>query len=1546
MGMHVNIGMLDSVQQRPPSRPATASGQQQIAQSMNGAGYGMQGMQNQQQQPSMKSPGYAPIAPAPTHPSSPHRGAKRKLGGTPVPSQQQVQAQPPQTQRARSDSGSMSLPGGLPPNALNGTGLTGMGITGNVGPRENVAGQLGPGMGLGTGMILGGAGGGMMGPPVLPRSTSQHGNDGGGMSIGVNGHVPAQHARQSSIGAHTNANLDLWARPPRQRPLLIWASLHQMQARGSCGGCRAMASLTGMNFGIPGLGGMGTSQPPATSPVSAGLLGAQPAPVLAHHAAQGQPGVLERKMSVTGGLPGTPSTSRGTLSVLGADSAASGSNTHAPPRLRPRRSRMYPCSSWRCRIPPLSDDELADMQKWMAADKDYEATYRRMRDRMTEEMRATIGTHAWWERFRGSSRDAAPATREVYLDGAEEGAGWPRRLSPDDANRPEQLVPIRLEFDVDHNKMRDTPDHTPEIFAQSIVDDYSLAPSYHSVITKAIQDQLSDYKAHSSTFGEDGVMSVPEDFEVVEKGLLDDEDVAWWEAWRKPNPSRRQPQRKRRKVVKEEVVERTELPVTPARTTEQPMAVDEIDDEDSLVFEDMRILVKLDIIVGSVKLEDQFEWDLENAGPSPEMFAEIYAKELGLGGEFKTAIAHSIREQVQIYQKSLFLVGHPSDGSVVQDDDLRMSLLPSLSTAARSMDQVAVFTPLLNYLSESEMERNEKEREKELNRRRRKTTRGRRGIALPDRDPPKTYRTPAIGFPEIDPSMLAMVNAPSCLRPGAPLPPPPRPTFSAHAAGCQGEETQGAVQSAFLSAIGAASRADVKAPTPSTAADISSLPPPIESDIPPPSNEAPAETRGAKVVLTAKRVKELEREAKEKEYADGQHANLINGVWHCSNCGCPEDIAIGRRKGPLGDKSQCGTCGKFWHRHRRPRPVVYNSDAQFHMDQRKEAEQSKVSAKRKRPQAAVAEGSTSKAATGDGDADAEIGRAKSEVWVEVPPPPPPSAQPEDADRAVSPVSTASSASESPLAQRVLKMNGTGHAKSAPPGAGSQDPDSEPLAESASPPRASPPPSRPSAPPNAQHPSAPEWLNNAMQSMRSKYPHDRFEVISKKVPTAPPPEWRIKCHDCPGKLYTPGPGETLSNYEVHLKNRQHRQRTSELIVGDPKGAAYILTSSNYVRPESDRRALINFFGPSLFSAEGEEHKRQRAVLNNAFTSIAVSEVSHVIMDLAHELKTEWEDDLDRDDTGSGVLYEITEKIHRMALNAICMTALAHSLREDPKIQEILTEWQRPAQYHHTVDDNAAYGARSHRKRGMVRERTAPAGMHTKLIDSMKNAESVMGKPMEHDLAVGQIVGVLFAGYETTSNVTAECLYELARHPDIQTKLREELVGFAERTGHAPTFDDLMGGAQLEYLDAVTRETLRTKAPLVTIARAAVADDAIPLQYPVHGTGATHVAVEPGQLVNIPVRDGINVDPTIWGPDAAGMGHMLTFGDGPKICLGRQFALAEMKIMLATFVAAFDFRPDDVKYDFYHGSGNTIKPHPRVGEERGKPSIRLRMQRIVA
>jgi hypothetical protein len=120
--------------------------------------------------------------------------------------------------------------------------------------------------------------------------------------------------------------------------------------------------------------------------------------------------------------------------------------------------------------------------------------------------------------------------------------------------------------------------------------------------------------------------------------------------------------------------------------------------------------------------------------------------------------------------------------------------------------------------------------------------------------------------------------------------------------------------------------------------------------------------------------------------------------------------------------------GKFWHRHRRPRPVTYNADPDFHSGvKQKETEGTKTPAGKRKGGAAAALRAQSTAAdisepqtparsTNGGNGDAgEPSSRKS-------PTPADAVNKDDDDRAISPVSTTSSASEPPLAQKV-KMNG-------------------------------------------------------------------------------------------------------------------------------------------------------------------------------------------------------------------------------------------------------------------------------------------------------------------------------------------------------------------------------------------------------------------------------------------------------------------------------------------------------------------------------------------
>lgn len=158
--------------------------------------------------------------------------------------------------------------------------------------------------------------------------------------------------------------------------------------------------------------------------------------------------------------------------------------------------------------------------------------------------------------------------------------------------------------------------------------------------------------------------------------------------------------------------------------------------------DEMRILVKLNITIGQHTLIDQFEWDINDPLNSPEEFAYRMTNDLSLSGEFTTAIAHSIREQAQLFTRSLYIVSHPFDGRVVDDPDLKSAFLPSpLPSAFRQFQAAKEYTPYLYELNEAELERTEVSISRDQRRQKRSINR-RGGPALPDlKDRQRTIRT-------------------------------------------------------------------------------------------------------------------------------------------------------------------------------------------------------------------------------------------------------------------------------------------------------------------------------------------------------------------------------------------------------------------------------------------------------------------------------------------------------------------------------------------------------------------------------------------------------------------------------------------------------------------------------------------------------------------------------------------------------------------------------------------------------------------------------------
>lgn len=250
----------------------------------------------------------------------------------------------------------------------------------------------------------------------------------------------------------------------------------------------------------------------------------------------------------------------------------------------------------------------------------------------------------------------------------------PRKDVQQQAEYLEELVPVRLDIELEKLRLRDTftwnlNDRlvSPQLFADMLVEDLKLpAESTPHLVRQVHQDiveQLQNYYPHVYPSGQ---------------------------------------------------------PAEPA----EPYGAHKNDD--------MRIMIKLNITIGHITLVDQFEWDTNNPLNSPEGFAQQMALDLSLSGEFTTAIAHSIREQCQLYTKSLFLTNYEFDGRPIEDPDIKDNMLPSpVPSAFRPHQAQKDHTPYMYELSEMELEKTELSMLREQRAQKRQLNR-RGGPALPD----------------------------------------------------------------------------------------------------------------------------------------------------------------------------------------------------------------------------------------------------------------------------------------------------------------------------------------------------------------------------------------------------------------------------------------------------------------------------------------------------------------------------------------------------------------------------------------------------------------------------------------------------------------------------------------------------------------------------------------------------------------------------------------------------------------------------------------------
>jgi cytochrome P450 len=185
----------------------------------------------------------------------------------------------------------------------------------------------------------------------------------------------------------------------------------------------------------------------------------------------------------------------------------------------------------------------------------------------------------------------------------------------------------------------------------------------------------------------------------------------------------------------------------------------------------------------------------------------------------------------------------------------------------------------------------------------------------------------------------------------------------------------------------------------------------------------------------------------------------------------------------------------------------------------------------------------------------------------------------------------------------------------------------------------------------------------------------------------------------------------------------------------------------------------------------------------------------------------------------------------------------------------------------------------------------------LLMSVEDAET--GARMSDRQLRDEVLTLLLAGHETTAAALGWTWWLLARHPDIDRRLGEQLSAL----GDGPMDVNELGKAPL--VGRVVQEAMRLYPPAWIVARRAEAADRI------QGVSIPRdhlVIVTPYATHRRPdlFRDPERFDPERFAGATFDRFAYFPFGGGPRICIGNGFALMEAQILLATLRRRFRLR----------------------------------------
>jgi len=359
-----------------------------------------------------------------------------------------------------------------------------------------------------------------------------------------------------------------------------------------------------------------------------------------------------------------------------------------------------------------------------------------------------------------------------------------------------------------------------------------------------------------------------------------------------------------------------------------------------------------------------------------------------------------------------------------------------------------------------------------------------------------------------------------------------------------------------------------------------------------------------------------------------------------------------------------------------------------------------------------------------------------------------------------------------------------------------------------------------------------------------------------------------------------------------------------------------------------RLVGRLFGDNLVASEGAVWLRQRRLAHPAFLRQRLAGYANVMVDATSQLLSRW-----GVDAVAGKAVEIGPEMSRLALAIASRTLFDRDVsHEADRVGKMFSDVGRylEARFNRPFTTlpswvptatnrrfKQAVGTLNELVLALIRERRAEGRDHGDLLSMLMQArDEETGESMTDDQLRSESLTFLIAGHETSATALTWTWYLLATHASILHWARTEVERVLGK--RVLTFADV---AHLNTTRTVIEESMRLYPPIWALVRHVVADDEI---------GGFHIP-RGSMIVLVPFvthrHPGVWPEPDKFDPErfasaqnAQGpKGAYFPFLGGPHQCIGNEFAMIEMQLIVAMVLQHFDLEL---------GPDQAIVPRPSI------------------